>query len=482
MRRDGLCVVMLLLLSCRWGVVNGQTLTPLWQFGGLSNDADGGSPGATMIQGRDGNFYGTSGWTNRVHCTVFKITPDGTLTTLWQFGSLSNNADGNVLFSGLVQGRDGDFYGTTQDGGTNVHFGTVFKITSVGTFTPLWQFGSVFNYLDGIRPIGGLVQGSDGNFYGTTGGYASFSQGTVFRISPDGNLTTLHTFGSFATDGKSPATSLVQGSDGNFYGTTASGGAFGQGTLFQITPAGVLTNIWNFTGGMDGSLCLAALVEGPDGLFYGTTLNGGSYNRGTIFKITSAGTLTPLWQFGSLSNGGDGYHPEAALVLGSDGDFYGTASGGGTNGLYSYGTVFKITSDGTLTPLWQFASLSNRADGVEPIGGLVQGSDGAFYGTTTFGGTNGGGAYGTVFKLCVPLNPPANQISSLILADSNIVVAVPSVAGETYQLQYRADLTSGDWSNIPGACVSNSIGALLTMTNCAGASSPQGFYRFDITP
>jgi uncharacterized repeat protein (TIGR03803 family) len=482
MKRSGLFVLMLLLLVCCGRNASAQTFTSLWQFGGLSNDADGGSPGAALIQGRDGNFYGTSGWTNRVHCTVFKITPEGTLTTLWQFGSLSNNADGNVVYtSGLVQGRDGDFYGTTSFGGTNHFYGTVYKITSDGTLTPLWQFGSLSNDADGTGP-NGLIQGNDGNFYGTTVGLQLNTHGTVFRITPDGSLTTLYSFTNSAGQGFDPFATLVQGSDGNFYGTTASGGAFGHGTVFQITPAGALTNIWHFTGGMDGSLPDTALVQGRDGSFYGGTEIGGSNNRGVLYKITSAGTLTPLWQFGSLSNHADGVTPGAALVLGSDGNFYGTSDGGGTNGLFSYGTVFKITPAGTLTPLWQFGSLSNRADGVRPIGGLVQGVDGNFYGTTTFGGTNSGGAYGTVFKLGVSLNPPANQISSLSPADSNIFVAIPSVAGEMYQLQYRADLTSGDWSNIPNACVSNSPGALLTVTNFGGALAPQRFYRFDITP
>ena len=483
MKRLGLFVLMSLLLVC-WGRnVSGQTLTPLWQFGGLSNDADGGNPGAALIQGRDGNFYGTSGWTNRVNCTVFKITPDGTLTTLWQFGSLSNNADGNVPYTtGLVQGRDGDFYGTTSFGGTNHYFGTVYKITSGGTLTPLWQFGSLSNAADGVGP-NGLIQGSDGNFYGTTyGGGELNNHGTVFRITPGGSLTTLYSFGNSAGDGIDPYGPLVQGNDGSFYGTTASGGTFNHGTVFQITPAGTLTNIWHFTGGTDGAFPDTALVQGRDGSFYGGTEIGGNNNGGVVYKITSAGTLTPLWQFGSLSNHADGVKPSGTLVLGSDGNFYGTTVAGGTNRVPSYGTVFRITPDGTLTPLWQFGSLSNRADGFSPIGGLVQGSDGAFYGTTTFGGTNGGNAYGTVFRLSVPLNPPANQISSLSPADSNIVVTVPSVAGETYQLQFRADLTFGDWSNIPDACVSNSPGALLTVTNFGGALAPQGFYRFDITP
>jgi len=485
MKRPGLFVLMSLLFVCWRTNASGQTLTPLWQFGGLSNDADGGSPGASLIQGRDGNFYGTSGWTNRAHCTVFKITPQGTLTTLWQFGSLSNNADGNVEYNvSLVQGRDGDFYGTTAFGGTNQFYGTVYKITSAGTLTPLWQFGSLSNHADSFAP-NGLVQGNDGNFYGTTVGGELINHGTVFRITPAGSLTTLYAFGNVAGDGTTPDAALVQGSDGNFYGTTAGGGAFGHGTVFQMSPTGTLTNIWHFTGGVDGASPFAALIQAPDGFFYGTTYGGGTNNGGTVYKITSAGTLTPLWQFGSLSNIADGFRPEAPLVLGSDGNFYGTAVSGGTSTYHSVGTVFKITSAGTLTPLWQFGSLSNypsSADGDLPHGGLVQGSDGSFYGTTTFGGTNGGGAYGTVFKICVPLNPPANEICSLSMADSNIVVGVPSVAGETYQLQYRTDLASGDWSNIPDACVSNSLGALLTVTNFGGAVAPQGFYRFDITP
>jgi uncharacterized repeat protein (TIGR03803 family) len=484
MRRPGLFVLMVLLLVCWESNASGQTFTPLWQFGSLSNGADGGSPGASMIQGRDGNFYGTSGWTNEVNCTVFKITPEGTLTTLWHFGSLSNNADGTALMSGLVQGRDGDFYGTTASGGTNHYAGTAYKITPAGTLTPLWQFGSLSNNADGHGP-NGLIQGTDGNFYGTTVGLELNTHGTVFRMTSGGSLTTLYSFGNFAGDGIDPFAPLIQGNDGNFYGTTGSGGAFNNGTVFQITPAGVLTNIWHFTGGVDGAFPMAGLIQGPDGLFYGTTYSGGSHAGGTVYKITSAGTLTPLWQFGSLSNEADGVRPSATLVLGSDGCFYGTTTSGGTNELHSSGTVFKITSAGMLTPLWQFGgSLSDLpfVGGTASHGGLAQGSDGAFYGTTTFGGTNGVGQYGIVFKLCVPLNPLANQICSLGMADSNIVVAVPSVAGETYQLQYRTDLASGDWSNIPDACVSNSLGALLTVTNCGGALAPQGFYRFDITP
>ena len=303
----------------------------------------------------------------------------------------------------------------------------------------------------------------------------------MFRISPDGNFTNLYSFPRFNGGGLGPNAALVQGVDGNFYGTCLGGGANNDGTVFRITPAGTFTNIWQFTGGTDGKWPQSGLVQGTDGNFYGTTPSGGSNAGGTVYKITPDGTLTPLWQFGSLTNGADGSSPGGGgLVLGSDGNFYGTTATGGTN--HVFGTIYKITSTGELTPLYQFGSLPNFADGFQAGAPLVQGIDGSFYGSTRFGGTNGNGGFGTLFKICVPLNPPANQISGLSVADSNIVVAVPSVAGETYQLQYRADLTLDDWSNIPDACVSNSPGALLTVTNFGGALAPQGFYRFDITP
>jgi len=367
----------------------------------------------------------------------------------------------------------------------------VYKITSAGTLTPLWQFGSLPNDADGRSPYAGLVQGSDGNFYGTTqfGGtnnpITDAGNGTVFKITPSGSLNPLWQFGSLSNnaDGRDPCGALVQGSDGNLYGTTLGGGAYNMGTVFKITSLGTLTPLWQFTGGADGKWPVAGLAQGSDGNFYGTTQAGGPNGVGTVFKITQMGTLTPLWQFGSLSNdadGGGGLCPP--LVQGSDGNLYGTTAYGGTNfgGSYGGGTAYQITPAGTLTVMWQFGIFPNPANGFSPLAGLVQGTDGSFYGTTTRGGTNS--VDGTVFKLTVPLNPPANQISGVGIAGTNIVFAIPSVAGEIYQLQCSADLISGIWSNIGGAYVSNSLGALLTFTNFGGALQPQGFYRFDITP
>ena len=396
-----------------------------------------------------------------------------TVTNLHSFGS--SPTDGQLPWAGLVQGSDGNFYGTTEGGGTTNNNGTVFRISPSGTYTNLYSFGT--SPKDGAIPNAGLVQGSDGNFYGTT----VIGGGTVFRISPSGTYTSLYSFAGYPTDGQYPEAGLVQGSDGNFYGTTEGGGTYSGGTVFRISPSGSETNLYSFGSyPTDGVAPFAGLVQGSDGNFYGTTYLGGSSANcdggcGTVFRINSSGTETTLYSFvGSSTDGENPYHD--GLVQGSDGSFYGTTKYGGANSL---GTVFRITPSGSYTNLYFFGSQPN--DGGDPQAGLVQGSDGNFYGTTQIGGTYSGG---TVFKLIVPLKSPPypiNQITSVHRTATNVVFAMPSIAGETYQLQYRSSMTSGIWSNVP-VSVTNSIGALLTLTNFGGASQPQGFYRFDITP
>ena len=439
-------------------------------------------PQSAVVQGGDGNFYGTT-WTGgtSTNCdpgvlgcgTVFKITPQGTLTTLWEF----DRTDGGAAEAGLVQASDGSFYGTSNIGGTN-NDGTVFKITSQGTLTTLWQFSGA----DGQYPQSGVVRGSDGNFYGTTRLGGTNGYGTVFKITPQGIFTPLWQFNGF--NGQEIFAGLVQGGDGNFYGTTQQGGltnlngGLGLGTVFKITSQGTLTTLYQFGGlATDGTDPVDALVQCSDGDFYGTTEGGGTNNYGTVFKITSQGTLTTLWQFSDLAT--DGAYPVAGLVQGSDGNFYGTTINGGTN---KYGTAFRITPQGTLTTLWQFGG----PEGKWGDAGLVQGSDGNFYGTAKYGGTstNCTSGCGTVFKLSIPINPPANQISSAQVDSSgtNLVFSVPSVFPETYQLQFSPSMNPTNWSNVVGVCVSNSLGAALTVTNFGGAAGAQGFYRFAITP
>jgi uncharacterized repeat protein (TIGR03803 family) len=399
-----------------------------------------------------------------------------TETNLHSFGSSPN--DGLEVDAGLAKGSDGNFYGTTFAGGIGV--GTVFRISPSGTYTTLYSFLSVPN--DGKYPEAGLVQGSDGDLYGTTLRGGTNEHGTVFRISSSGSYTSLYSFLSVPGDGYYPFDALVQGSDGSLYGTTEFGGSGGKGTVFRIGPSGTYTQLYSFAGPpRDGADPEVGLVQGSDGSFYGTTYGGGTYNTGTVFRISPSGSYTSLYSFGSSSI--DGENPFAMLVQGSDGNFYGTTYYGGT---YNTGTVFRISPSGSYTSLYSFAGSPN--DGYEPHA-LVQGSDGSFYGTTLVGGTSTncgiGVGCGIVFKLTVPLSSPPypiNQITGIQKSGTNLVFTIPSIAGETYQLQCSSSLTATNWVSVTGSFASNSIGSVLTLTNFAGANQPHGFYRFAITP
>ena len=287
------------------------TLTTLVNFNGGRNGRQ--PAGMSLIQGADGNLYGVtrSGGANHGG-TVFKMTPAGKLTTLYNFCSLANCADGDGPWASLVQATNGKFYGITVDGGSTEYCGTVFEITSDGKLTTLHNFDGA----DGCEPFGALVQAANGDFYGTTEG-GGVNYGTVFEMSPAGALTTLHTFCSLANcaDGAYPEASVLQATNGNFYGTTFLGGTSN-----------------------NSSVC-------------------GTVGCGTVFEITPAGKLTTLHSFCSLANCTDGFNPAVALVQDTDGNFYGTATDGGLASCeydYPCGTVFKITSAGTLTTLHDF--------------------------------------------------------------------------------------------------------------------------------
>jgi uncharacterized repeat protein (TIGR03803 family) len=480
-------VIVLLVVAGRVFDAEAQTETNLHSFVGYPSD--GWDPQAGLVQGSDGNFYGTTvaGGTS-TNCTfgcgtVFRISPSGSYTTLYSF--VGSPTDGRSPHAGLVQGSNGNFYGTTYYAGSGPCFdgcGTVFRISPSGTETNLHSFGS--SPTDGLNP-NGLVQGSDGNFYGTTESGGTNNFGTVFRISPSGSYTNLYSFGGHqANDGSGPLAGLVQGSDGNFYGTTVSGGTNGSyGTVFRISTSGAYSNLYSFgSSPTDGENPYAGLVQGSDGNFYGTTRLGGTNggDNGTVFRISPSGSYTSLYSF--VGSPTDGYWPQAGIVQGSDGNFYGTTTGGGSN---SWGTVFRISASGAYSNLYSF--VGSPSDGGEPQAGLVQGSDGNFYGTTEYGGTSSNCAdgCGTVFKLTVPLSPPPypiNQITGIQKSGTNIVFNVVSIAGETYQLQFSSSMKPTNWVNVAGVSVTNSIGSILTLTNFAGANQPQGFYRFDITP
>jgi uncharacterized repeat protein (TIGR03803 family) len=438
-----------ILLFCAAATVatTAQTFTNLVNF----DSTNGRAPFGTLVQGLDGNFYGTTaGGGSSDSGTVFKVTPTGQLTTLHNFCSQTNCADGGGPQAGLILGTDGNFYGTTSaSGGGNCPqlCGTVFKITTAGKLTTLYTFCSQAHCADGDEPEAGLTQAADGNFYGTTYGggiqCSSYSYdggcGTVFKMTPNGKLTNLYTFCSKTncSDGGSPAAGLVQATDGNFYGTTPYDGNFegcysygninGCGTVFRVTPAGKLTVLYRFcalTPCPDGFQPRAGLLF-ANGEFYGTTLSGGS-GLGTVFRTTAEGDLTTLHLF----QGTDGFGAQGSLIQATDGKFYGTTVGGG---LTSSGTIFEIAPDGSLTTLYSFCP-TDCSDFAGPEAGLVQGTDGNFYGTTVGGGdANCFAPYGcgTVFSLSVGLghfvrpNPTAGKIGNKVgIIGNNLMGAV----------------------------------------------------------
>ncbi len=437
----------------------------------FSGGADGGTPDARLTQGPDGNFYGstfnggivTSGCPNGCG-TLFRIGPSVSFSSFYQFSGL----DGANPYAWLTQGSDGQLYGTTTDGGTN-GLGTMFKISLGGEFTLLYSLVYGQNG-DGHNPFTALLEVTNGVFYGTTQSSRFYANESLFYTISDGVYyggIQICGFGGSDCRGNAHG-SLVQDPDGNLYGTTLA-----PDTVYQLVPPyGDTTNyivLYTFSEGLDGAEPEAGLAAGNDGWYYGTTYGGGTNGLGTLFKVSSSGTFASLHSF---TGGADGAYPIAGLTLGSDGNFYGTTSAGGS---FTAGTIFSITPDGTLTVVHEF---DGSAEG-NPVAGLIQGIDGNFYGTTVNGGPN---QAGLVFQLRVPLNPPANQINQIQLSSTNVVITVPSVFPEAYQLQSSASLATGAWSNVPGASVTNCIGGSLTLTNFGGASLTQQFYRLAITP
>jgi len=375
-----------------------------------SNYPDGAIPMAELIQGADGNYYTTTDIGGAGTCpgevegqipgcgAVVKITPTGKLSVLYSFSydtSSSTAPNGWFPQAGLVQGKDGNFYGVATEGGTGGEAcadttglsgcGTVFKLTPGGTLTVLHSFcgGSGCGSLsvDGAMPTGRMVFGANGDLYGTTqtGGFYNgfYNQGTIFRITTSGAYTVLHVFsGNFGStpDGANPAAGLTLASNGDFYGTTTAGGASKDGTVFKMTPAGKVTLLHSFTGSSDGSMPIGALVQASDGNLYGTCYSGGTNGTGTLFRITTKGVFTKLYDFAAEAAPGIGNFPRAGLVEASDGNLYGTAWEGGE--FEVTGTIYQFTLAGVGT---LEASFDASTTGFSPLGALLQGSDGRLY-------------------------------------------------------------------------------------------------------
>jgi uncharacterized repeat protein (TIGR03803 family) len=400
---------LLLCLAMPTGI-HAQTLTTLTSF----NGTDGAYPSsqltrAHVVQHSNGNFYGTTPY-GGTHSdgVVFSVTAAGAEATVYNFCSVGSCTDGSTPEGALVAASDGNLYGTTFLGGAN-NDGTVFKITTAGVLTTLHSFSGT----DGANPLGGITQGSDGNLYGTTAAGGTNNDGTVFKISCSGTLTTLHSFSG--ADGTEPGGDLVQSNaNGNFYGTAYAGGAGNNGgTLFEISSSGAFTLLYSFcsaTNCNDGSSPNVPLAQDSLGDFYGTTYGNGANSEGTIFVYTWWGGLHTVYHFCAQANCADGADPLGGVVLGSDFNIYGTTiAGGGKND----GTIYQFTPWHQITTLYSFCQKSGCTDGQYPESALFQGKDGNFYGTTSFGGTYD---YGTAYNLSTEA-PAGNQCNGAYSAN-----------------------------------------------------------------
>ncbi|HET9407005.1 MAG TPA: choice-of-anchor tandem repeat GloVer-containing protein [Candidatus Sulfotelmatobacter sp.] len=411
-----------------------QTYTVVTTF----NGSDGSVPLGSLVQGFDGNLYGTTaaGGINSGAVsggTIFKITPQGALTTIYEFCSQSNCSDGRQPTAGLTLGTDGNFYGTTTFGGANGE-GSVFRVTPQGVLKTLHSFCAQSNCPDGARPLTGLVLGDGGNFLGTTSDLTTSSAlpsfGTVFRITPQGQLTTLHRFCSLpnCADGRQPS-GLIQVPHGNFWGTTGFSGQIGTssgapGTIFRISGTGSFATVHTFcqqANCADGEFP-SGLIQANDGNFYGTTEGGGSAGAGSVFKTTVDGVFTTIYNFCSQSNCADGSGPRAGLTQGTEANFYGTTTSGGSR---TGGTLFRLTPTGTITVLNNFANLH------QSHAAPFQATNGSFYGTVEVLDPSTVTSFGLIYRASTGQVPFVETVQKSGVVGSTVIILGNHLTGAT---------------------------------------------------
>ena len=385
-------------------LTSAQTVTTLVEF----NGDNGATPDLmTLAQGIDGNLYGTTSSSYPPYYgTIFSMTPAGSLTPLYGFlCNYSKCPYGGDATSGLILGKGSFFYGTTRISGPSelnqcneLGCGTIFKISANGHLTTLHNF----EVSDGGDP-NSLAQAADGNLYGTTNVGGTKGGGTFFKISGDGRFTTLYNFGKSTLP-----SGVIQATDEEFYGTTGVGGIHcdpsGCGTVFKINASGRGTLLYKFCSQQnctDGAIPSGSLIQAVDGNFYGPTYQGGANNYGTVFKMTPTGTLVTLYSFCSKPECADGANPYGPLLQATDGNLYGMTNFGGDTTCSSYGcgTIFQITPSGALTTLYNFESWDSDSGGA-----LFQATNGLLYGATYSGGNVNCGC-GTIFSLDMGLGP-----------------------------------------------------------------------------
>jgi uncharacterized repeat protein (TIGR03803 family) len=420
-----------------------QTVTFVYQF----TDA---ATADSMVQATDGNFYGTGSGGNFGEGQVFRMTPAGELTTIYSFCSQAKCADGNNPAS-LIFASDGNLYGFTDGGNVGKDTGTIFRMTLEGKITTLYNFCPARGCYDGLVPQG-IVQAADENFYGVAqwGGKKNF--GTTFRISPTGEFKLLHTFCEMTncTDGLLPKFAPVQATDGNFYGT-ASGGANDAGVFYRLTLDGVYTVLYNFCAVVNcpDGYGPSGVVQGANGNFYGTTFADGSYGGGTIFEITSSGEERTLQSF----RVNQGNIPTYGLTLANDGNFYGATEDDEFNG---FGNLFEMTPAGSYTTLYSFGS-----QGYDPYSGpLVQGTNGEIYGTTLYSEVGDGGTIFSLDNGLSPLvetAPVAGPVGKSVLILGNGLTGSTSVTFNGVEAAFTVESDTYIKATVPTGATTGTV-------------------------
>ena len=430
---------------------------------GLDSGA-GKLPYGQLTEASDGWLYGTTyaGGASNLG-TIFRIAKNGS-----GFKVLRSFSDPNFLYGCVVEGTNGGLYGTAAGGGSHSG-GAVFSIAKDGGgFLTIHNFDPSSG--DGTAPVSGMLLATDGMLYGTCSKGGSTNLGAVFKISADGQVYgVIHNFlgQTNSGDGSSPGASLIQGLDGNLYGTTQVGGNNNLGTLFKLnTDGSVYSILHHFSGSPnDGRVPLGNLAQGPDGLLYGTTEYGGANNVGTIFRIDTNGNNYAVLT--SFSTAAGGYEPLGGLTLGTDGAVYGSTRYGGPN---DSGVAFRLSiTDNSYTELHEFLGVAG--DGAQPFAPLLQASDGAWYGSTYYGGDRSVGVLFRFFSGNAPVT-----ITAITSTSTDVTLNfVGGAAGQAYGIQASPTLSPANWQTI--GTNSAAIDGTFQFTESGGAGFPARYYR-----
>jgi uncharacterized repeat protein (TIGR03803 family) len=395
-----------------------QTVTFIYDFHASGQQ----SSALSVIQGTDGNLYGTAGGGSHDQGRVFRLTSTGELTTIYSFCSQPNCADGESQEPMPILGSDGNLYGVATFGGNATGSGTFYKLTLEGQFIKLYTFCSAPACADGQWPHG-FIQGRDGNFYGTTESGGANNSGALYQLSPSGGFKVLYSFCSLPKCIDGGTSNIIQGIDGKFYGTAGTG-TLGGGYLYQITPDGSFNMLYNFclytNANCNSGSYPSAIVQDAKGNFFGTTAYGGANGGGTVFEIT------PKYQFHMLH--GFGVHNQASdpifgVTLANDGNLYGTSADYGYDG----GRLFEVTPKGVYTELYSFQSGNG---GYDPFWAPpFQGTDGLLYGTTLYDA--GTCCYGTIFSLSNGIHPLVETVPTGGKAGQQVLILGNGLTGST---------------------------------------------------